>query len=60
MTTTLKINKDIIKSVLQSDRQFDAKFEYALAQMSQENELWETRVKTLTESRDRLQAELLM
>ena len=60
MNTTLKINKDIIKSMLTGDKKYDAQFEYALAQITQENELWETRVKTLTEQRDRLQAEQLM
>jgi len=34
--------------LLTSDRKFDAQFEYAFAQITQENELWETRVKTLT------------
>ena len=60
LNTTLKINKDIIKSLLQGNKQFDAQFEYTLAQITQENELWETRVKTLTEQRDRLCAEQLM
>lgn len=45
---------------MQSDKKFDAQFEYALAQITQENELWETRVKTLTQQRDRLVAEQLM
>ena len=54
LNTTLKINKDIIKSILQGDKKFDSQFEYTLAQITQENELWETRVKTLTEQRDRL------
>ena len=60
LNTTIKINKDIIKSLLGGDKKFDAQFEYALAQITQENELWETRVKTLTQQRDRLQAEQLM
>merc|ERR1719183_1646840 len=60
LNQTVKINKDIIKSLLQGDKKYDAQFEYALAQITQENELWETRVKALTEQRDRLQAEQLM
>ena len=60
LNQTLKINKDIIKSLLEGDKKYDAQFEYALAQITQENELWETRVKTLTGQRDRLQAEQLM
>jgi chaperonin cofactor prefoldin len=60
LNQTLKINKDIIKSLLEGDKKYDAQFEYALAQITQENELWETRVKTLTDQRDRLQAEQLM
>ena len=60
LNQTLKINKYIIKSLLEGDKKYDAQFEYALAQITQENELWETRVKTLTETRDRLQAEFLM
>lgn len=31
LNTTLKINKDIIKSILQGDKKFDAQFEYTLA-----------------------------
>ena len=48
LNQTLKINKDIIKSLLEGDKKYDAQFEYALAQITQENELGETRVKTLT------------
>jgi len=56
----LKINKDIIQSILKGDAKFDVKIEYALAQMSQENELWESRVKNLTAERDQLTAEFLL
>ena len=49
LNQTLKINKDIIKSLLEGNSKFDAQFEYTLAQVTQENELWETRVKTLTD-----------
>ena len=31
LSTTLKINKDIIQSLLTGDRKFDAQFEYAFA-----------------------------
>ena len=31
LQTTLKINKDIIKSLLAGDKKFDAQFEYAMA-----------------------------
>ena len=34
LTQSLKINKDIIKSLLQGDKKFDAQFEYALAQIT--------------------------
>ena len=57
LNTTLKINKNIIKEILQSNGKYDQQFEYAMAQVTQENELWETRVKSLTEQRDRLVAE---
>ena len=60
LNQTLKINKDIIKSLLEGDKNFNQQFEYYQAQVQQENELWETRVKTLTDQRDRLQAEQLM
>ena len=39
LNQTLKINKDIIKSLLEGDKKYDAQFEYALAQITQENEL---------------------
>ena len=60
LTATLKINKQIIKSLLEGDKKFDAQVEYTMAQVNQENEMWESRVKQLGEQRDRLQAELLM
>jgi len=34
LNQSLKINKDIIKSLLQGDKKFDAQFEYALAQIT--------------------------
>ena len=49
LNQTLKINKDIIKSLLEGNAKFDSQFEYTLAQVTQENELWETRVKSLTD-----------
>ena len=52
LNNTLKINKDIIQTILKSDKSYNAQVEYAMAQISQENELWESRVKTLTEQRD--------
>ena len=60
LNQTVKINKDIIRSLLQGDSCFDDKFEFYVAQVEQENELWEVRVRTLTDQRDRLQAEALM
>ena len=49
LNNTLKINKDIIQSLLKGDKSYNAQVEYAMAQITQENELWESRVKTLTE-----------
>ena len=60
LNNTLKINKDIIQTILKGDKSYDAQVEYAIAQISQENELWESRVKTLTEQRDQLQASYLL
>ena len=60
LNNTLKINKDIIQTILKSDKSYNAQVEYAMAQISQENELWESRVKTLTEQRDQLQASFLL
>ena len=34
LNQSLKINKAIIKSLLQGDKKFDAQFEYALAQIT--------------------------
>ena len=52
LNNTLKINKDIIQTILKGDKSYNAQVEYAMAQITQENELWESRVKTLTEQRD--------
>ena len=60
LNNTLKINKDIIQTILKGDKSYDAQVEYAIAQITQENELWESRVKTLTEQRDQLQASYLL
>ena len=49
LNTTLKINKDIIQNILRVDAKFDSKVEYTLAQITQENELWENRARILTE-----------
>ena len=49
LNTTLKINKDIIQNILRTDAKFDSKVEYTLAQITQENELWENRARILTE-----------
>ena len=60
LNNTLKINKDIIQTILKGDKSYNAQVEYAMAQITQENELWESRVKTLTEQRDQLQASFLL
>ena len=60
LNNTLKINKDIIQTILKGDKSYDAQVEYAIAQITQENELWESRVKTLAEQRDQLQASYLL
>lgn len=60
LNTTLKINKTIIQNLLEGDMKYDQQVEYMVAQVTQENELWETRVRTLTQQRDRIQAEVLM
>ena len=60
LNNTLKINKDIIQTLLKGDKSYDAQVEYAIAQITQENELWESRVKTLAEQRDQLQASYLL
>ena len=60
LNTTLKINKDIIRSLLEGNQKFDAQVEYTLAQMQQENELWESRVGNLKQERDSLQANFLL
>ena len=60
LNNTLKINKDIIQTLLKGDKSYDVQVEYAIAQITQENELWESRVKTLSEQRDQLQASYLL
>ena len=60
LNETLKINKQIIKTLLQENPSYNQQVEYTIAQITQENEMWESRVKNLTEQRDRVRAELLL
>ena len=38
LNNTLKINKDIIQTILKGDKSYDVQVEYAIAQITQENE----------------------
>ena len=49
LNATLRINKAIIKNLLEDDKMFDKQVEYTMAQINQENEIWESRVKVLGE-----------
>ena len=60
LNTTLKINKDIIRTLLTGDRQFKDQVEFTFEQLSQENRILETKIKALQTERDSLHANFLL
>lgn len=52
LQTTLSINKNIIKGLLDQKRGTSGQLEYAISQMTQENEMLESAQKRVTEERD--------
>ena len=60
LTTSLKINKGIIKSLLDQKKGFNACIEYTFNQLNQENEMLEAKMKRLSDDREQLQARLLI
>lgn len=47
LNTTLKINKDIIKSLLQDNKSFNQQLQYTFDQMAQETQFLESKIKQL-------------
>jgi len=47
LNTTLKINKDIIKSLLQDNKGFNQQLQYTFDQMAQETQFLESKIKQL-------------
>ena len=60
LQTTLKINKGIIKNLLDQKKGLNQMVEYTFNQLNHENELLETKMKRMQEDRDQLQARTLI
>lgn len=60
LQTTIKINKGIIKNLVDSKRGLNQVIEYTFNQLNHENELLENKLKKLTEERDSLHARVLI
>ena len=62
LQTTLTINKNIIKSLLETQKKGggSGNSDYLISQLSQENELLEVKLKRVSEERDQLNARLFI
>lgn len=60
LQTTLKINKGIIKNLLDQKKGLNQMTEYTFNQLNHENELLENKLKRTMEDRDQLQARVLI
>ncbi len=60
LQTTLKINKGIIKSLLDQKKGLNSCVEYTINQLNHENEMLENKMKRLMEERDQLQARIFI
>ncbi len=60
LQTTLKINKGIIKNLLDQKKGVNQMVEYTFNQLNHENELLESKLKRTIEDRDQLQARVLI
>ena len=60
LNTTLKINKDIIRTLLQGDAKFEGQVEFTFEKMNQEIQLLEQKVIKLQTDRDSLEANFLL
>ncbi|CDW75472.1 UNKNOWN [Stylonychia lemnae] len=60
LQTTLKINKGIIKNLIDQKKGLNQVIEYTFNQLNHENELLENKLKRIQEERDSLQARMLI
>ncbi len=60
LKTTLKINKGIIKSLVDQKKGFNSQIEYTFNQLNYENEMLENKYKKLQEERDSMNAQILI
>jgi hypothetical protein len=60
LKTSLKLNKGIIKSLVDQKKNNNQCIEYTFNQLNYENEMLEGKIKKLTEERDSLNARLLI
>ena len=60
LQTTLKINKGIIKNLVDSKKGLNQVIEYTFNQLNHENELLENKLKKTVEDRDSLHARVLI
>ena len=60
LQVTLKINKGIIKNLLDSKKSVNQCVEYTFSQLNHENEMLESKLKRVQEERDQLQARMFI
>lgn len=60
LKTTLKINKGIIKNLVDQKKGFNSQIDYTFNQLNYENELMENKSRKLQEERDALNARVLI
>ena len=52
LQSTLTINKNIIKTLMETQKKGNGNSDYMISQLSQENELLESNLKRVSEERD--------
>lgn len=60
LKTSLKINKGIIKNLVDQKKGHNSVLDYTFSQLNYENEMLESKLKSLQDSRDALNARLLI
>ena len=60
LQSTLTINKNIIKTLMETQKKGNGNSDYMISQLTQENELLESNLKRVSEERDQLNARLFI
>ena len=60
LQSTLTINKNIIKTLMETHKKGNGNSDYMINQLTQENELLESNLKRVSDERDQLNARLFI